>query len=117
MRMGTCPVVAPTGGLKDTVEDGLNGIWTDAEMTVEAEVEEESVESISRALRRCAKLFVEEPSKVEDMKVAAMAAAAEFTWSNAALQYEAPGAMLHSSTRQFFRSSEPLTSWPGRRAP
>jgi len=89
MRVGTCPIVAPTGGLKDTVEDGLNGIWTDAEMTVEAEVEEESVASISRALRRASKLFVEEPMKVDKMKRASMAAAAEFTWSNSALQYEA----------------------------
>jgi len=89
MRVGTCPIVAPTGGLKDTVEDGLNGLWTDAEMTVEAEVEETSVESISRVLRRASKLFVEEPKKMDDMKRAAMAAAAEFTWSNAALQYEA----------------------------
>merc|ERR1719446_1116306 len=52
MRMGTLPIVAPTGGLKDTVEDGLNGIWTDSEMTVEAELDDASVESISRALRR-----------------------------------------------------------------
>jgi len=89
MRVGTCPIVAPTGGLKDTVEDGLNGLWTDAEMTVEAEVEETSVESISRVLRRASKLFVEEPKKMDDMKRAAMSAAAEFTWSNAALQYEA----------------------------
>merc|ERR1719293_337160 len=42
MRMGTCAIVAPTGGLKDTVVDGLNGIRTDSEMTVEAEVEDES---------------------------------------------------------------------------
>eukprot|EP00913_Durusdinium_trenchii_P001685 g1559.t3 len=63
MRLGTLPIVAPTGGLKDTVEDGVNGLWTEKEMT--------------------------EPSKVVKMKQAAMAAAAEFTWSNAALQYEA----------------------------
>ncbi|CAE7357265.1 WAXY [Symbiodinium pilosum] len=89
MRLGTLPIVAPTGGLKDTVEDGLNGLWTDSEMTVEAVVDEESVASIGKALRRAAKLFQSEPSKVVEMKKAAMAAAAEFTWSNAALQYEA----------------------------
>jgi granule-bound starch synthase len=89
MRVGTCPIVAPTGGLKDTVEDGLNGIWTDSEMTVEAEIDEESVESLARALRQASKMFIEEPSKIIEMKKAAMAAAAEFTWSNAALQYEA----------------------------
>jgi granule-bound starch synthase len=89
MRVGTCPIVAPTGGLKDTVEDGLNGIWTDSEMTVEAEVDEESVASIASALRRASKLFIDEPAKMVEMKKAAMAAAAEFTWTNAALQYEA----------------------------
>jgi granule-bound starch synthase len=89
MRMGTCPIIAPTGGLKDTVVDGLNGIWTDAEMTVESEMCAKSVSSISKALKRAAKIFKEEPAKMVDMKKAAMAAAAEFTWSNAALQYEA----------------------------
>jgi granule-bound starch synthase len=89
MRVGTCAIVAPTGGLKDTVEDDINGIWTDAEMTVEAEVCQESVESISRSLNRATKIFTEQPEKMVKMKKAAMAAAAEFTWSNAALQYEA----------------------------
>ncbi|CAJ1396718.1 unnamed protein product [Effrenium voratum] len=89
MRLGTCPIVAPTGGLKDTVEDGLNGIWTDSEMTVEAIVDEESVASLARALKRAVKLFKDSPQKVVEMKKAAMAAAAEFTWTNAALQYEA----------------------------
>jgi len=89
MRLGTLPIVAPTGGLKDTVEDGVNGLWTEKEMTVEAVIEEESVSAISSALKRAAKLFTEEPAKVVKMKQAAMAAAAEFTWSNAALQYEA----------------------------
>ncbi|CAJ1335543.1 unnamed protein product, partial [Effrenium voratum] len=88
MRLGTCPIVAPTGGLKDTVEDGLNGIWTDSEMTVEAIVDEESVASLARALKRAVKLFKDSPQKVVEMKKAAMAAAAEFTWTNAALQYE-----------------------------
>jgi len=89
MRMGTLPIVAPTGGLKDTVEDGVNGLWTDSEMTVEAEIDEQSVASIAKALRRAAKLHVEEPAKCVEMKQAAMVAAKEFTWSNSALQYEA----------------------------
>ncbi|CAK9057407.1 Soluble starch synthase 1 [Durusdinium trenchii] len=66
MRLGTLPIVAPTGGLKDTVEDGVNGLWTDKEMTIEAIADQ-----------------------VVDMKKAAMAASQEFTWTNAALQYEA----------------------------
>mmetsp|Transcript_65872 Transcript_65872/g.104488 ORF Transcript_65872/g.104488 Transcript_65872/m.104488 type:complete len:938 (+) Transcript_65872:38-2851(+) len=88
MRLGTLPIVAPTGGLKDTVEDGVNGLWTEKEMTVEAIVDQDSVESISKSLRRASQLFQSEPQKVVKMKQAAMAAAAEYTWSNAALQYE-----------------------------
>merc|ERR1719277_1634018 len=71
MRLGTLPIVAPTGGLKDTVEDGVNGLWTDAEMTVEAEVDKASVDSIAKALRRAAKLHLE-PAKVSEMRKAAM---------------------------------------------
>mmetsp|Transcript_29283 Transcript_29283/g.88618 ORF Transcript_29283/g.88618 Transcript_29283/m.88618 type:complete len:381 (-) Transcript_29283:136-1278(-) len=89
MRMGTLPIVAPTGGLKDTVEDGVNGLWTDAEMTLDTEVDAESTASIAKALRRASKLHSGEPQKEDQMKRAAMAAAAEYTWSNAALQYEA----------------------------
>jgi len=89
MRMGTLPIVAPTGGLKDTVEDGVNGLWTDSAMTVEAELDDASVASIAKSLRRAAELHRSSPAKCSEMRKAAMAAAAEFTWSNAALQYEA----------------------------
>ena len=49
----------------------------------------ESVASISRSLKRASKIFQERPDKMVEIKKAAMAAAAEFTWSNAALQFEA----------------------------
>jgi len=87
MRMGTLPIVAATGGLKDTVQDEVNGIWLDSEMTVEAEIDEESVASIVKGLKRACKIHLE-PKKEGEMQLAAIAAAAEFTWSNAALQYE-----------------------------
>merc|ERR1719450_1371489 len=89
MRVGTLPIVAPTGGLKDTVADSVNGLWTDAEMTLEVELDEESSTSIARSLRRAAELHASAPAQEQQMMRAAMAAAAEFTWSNAALQYEA----------------------------
>eukprot|EP00930_Biecheleria_cincta_P013573 TRINITY_DN1202_c2_g2_i1.p1 TRINITY_DN1202_c2_g2~~TRINITY_DN1202_c2_g2_i1.p1 ORF type:complete len:565 (+),score=96.75 TRINITY_DN1202_c2_g2_i1:199-1695(+) len=89
MCVGTCPIVAPTGGLKDTVEDGVNGIWTDAQMTMETKICAKSVSSISTALKRATQLFKEKPTKMAEMRKAAMATAAEFTWSNAAMQYEA----------------------------
>jgi granule-bound starch synthase len=89
MRLGTLPIVAPTGGLKDTVEDGVNGLWTDAERTVEAELDDASSEAISKALRRACAIHKDTPEKELEMMKAAMAASAEFTWSNSALQYEA----------------------------
>merc|ERR1719305_1139261 len=52
MRMGTLPIVAPTGGFKDTVKDGVTGFWSDKEMTVEAMPDDQSVSSITRVLRR-----------------------------------------------------------------
>jgi granule-bound starch synthase len=89
MRFGTVPIVAPTGGLRDTVEDGITGFWTDRVMTDECEICEESVESIVKVLKRVVAFHSGKPEKVTAMRMAAMASSAEFTWSNAALQYEA----------------------------
>jgi len=89
MRLGTVPIVAPTGGLRDTVEDGITGFWTDRVMSDECDVCEESVASITKVLRRVVETYTASPEKVSAMRKAAMAAAAEFTWTNAALQYEA----------------------------
>merc|ERR1719401_2138222 len=83
------PIVAPTGGLKDTVADGVNGLWTDKEMTMETGMDAQSVASIAKALRRASALHTGSPGQEAQMMRAAMAAAAEYTWSNAALQYEA----------------------------
>ena len=41
MRSGTRFIVAPTGGLKNIVEDDFTDLWTDGKMTVEALVEQE----------------------------------------------------------------------------
>jgi len=88
MRLGTVPIVAPTGGLRDTVEDGVTGFWTDQVMADECEECPQSIESIKKVLRRVVADHAS-PEKVSAMRKAAMAAAAEFTWTNAALQYEA----------------------------
>merc|ERR1712196_613850 len=76
-------------GLRDTVEDGITGFWTDRVMTDECEVCEESVESIVKVLKRVVAFHSGSPEKVTAMRMAAMASAAEFTYTNAALQYEA----------------------------
>jgi granule-bound starch synthase len=85
MRMGTLPIIAPTGGLKDTVEDDVTGFWCDSEMTCEAELDAQSTESLVRALKRAAKT---PPQKMSEMRKAAMVAASEFSWTNSAMQYE-----------------------------
>merc|ERR1719420_2457406 len=89
MRFGTLPIVCPTGGLRDTVEDDVTGFWTDSEMTMEADLDEQSISSIARVLRRAVKEHIGSPEKIKKMRKAAMTAASEFTWTNSALQYEA----------------------------
>eukprot|EP00746_Dinoflagellata_sp_MGD_P159491 gnl/MRDRNA2_/MRDRNA2_86714_c0_seq12.p1 gnl/MRDRNA2_/MRDRNA2_86714_c0~~gnl/MRDRNA2_/MRDRNA2_86714_c0_seq12.p1 ORF type:complete len:761 (-),score=203.43 gnl/MRDRNA2_/MRDRNA2_86714_c0_seq12:61-2250(-) len=89
MRLGTVPVVTPTGGLKDSVEDGITGFLTDIPMSEENEIDKASVASISKVLRKVVETYIGSPAKVSQMRKDAMAAAAQFTWTNAALQYEA----------------------------
>jgi len=89
MRLGTVPIVAPTGGLKDTTEDGVTGFWTDQVMADKTEVDKASVASIAKVLKKVCDVYTSSPQKVSQMRKDAMAAAAQFTWSNTALQYEA----------------------------
>merc|ERR1719171_209610 len=94
MRFGTLPIVAPTGGLRDSVEDDVTGFWSDSEMTSEASLDEQSISSIARVLRKAAEAYTGSPEKIKKMRKAAMTAASEFTWTNSALQYEAVFAEL-----------------------
>merc|ERR1719321_6934 len=71
MRLGTVPIVAPTGGLRDSVEDGVTGFWTDKEMTDEVEICQQSVESIVKCLRRVVQTHTSSPQKVSSMRKAA----------------------------------------------
>jgi len=88
MRMGTLPIITPTGGLKDTVEDDVTGFWADSEMSMEVDLDEQSISSLARVLRRAATAHTAEPKKITEMRKAAMTAASEFSWTNSALQYE-----------------------------
>jgi granule-bound starch synthase len=88
MRFGTLPVVAQTGGLIDTVQDMVTGIHMGGSVSVEKELDPSSVELMAQALEKCVKVYGDK-EHTSKMRKAAMAAGVEFTWSNAALQYEA----------------------------
>merc|ERR1712176_1489361 len=88
MRFGTLPVVAQTGGLVDTVQDMVTGVHLGGAVSVEKDIDPTSVELMAQALETFAKLYTD-GEKLSTMRKAAMAAATEYTWANAALQYEA----------------------------
>ena len=75
MRYGTLPVVNPTGGLKDTVVDGKNGLWLD----------ELSEEGICEGLRKAAVLHAN-PRKMKEMRINAMKV--DSSWEGRAIEYE-----------------------------
>lgn len=87
MRFGTLPVVAQTGGLIDTVQDMVTGVHLGGAVSVEKELDPKSVELVARALETCVNVY-SDSDRVSNMRKAAMAASSEYTWSNAALQYE-----------------------------
>merc|ERR1719359_1524031 len=68
MRFGTVPIVTPTGGLKDTVEDGVTGFLTDMPMKSDCKIDEASVASIVRVLRRVVAFHTSSPEKVTEMR-------------------------------------------------
>mmetsp|Transcript_39976 Transcript_39976/g.94155 ORF Transcript_39976/g.94155 Transcript_39976/m.94155 type:complete len:751 (+) Transcript_39976:131-2383(+) len=88
MRFGTLPVVSQTGGLVDTVDDMVTGVHLGGAVSDESILDPASVELMAQGLEKCAAL-TKMPSQVSKMRKAAMAAGAEYTWSNSALQYEA----------------------------
>mmetsp|Transcript_16245 Transcript_16245/g.48831 ORF Transcript_16245/g.48831 Transcript_16245/m.48831 type:complete len:117 (+) Transcript_16245:3-353(+) len=88
MRFGTLPVVAQTGGLVDTVQDMVTGIHMEGSVSVEKELDQKSVDLMSRVLEKCVKVY-NDKAHTSMMRKAAMAAGMEFTWTNSALQYEA----------------------------
>jgi len=86
MRFGTLPIVAPTGGLSDTVIDMQTGIVMPREVEQDTVVTEGDVSMLLDAISKACKLFVDE-SQYRRMQKAAIGAAKEFSWSSSAKEY------------------------------
>lgn len=76
MRYGTLPLVRKTGGLADTVKEGINGFV----------FENYSASELSRTLRLVLKLFHNNPDKIAKMRLSAMRE--DFSWTKSARQYQ-----------------------------
>lgn len=76
MRYATLPLVRKTGGLADTVSDGVNGFV----------FERYSPTEFARTLRLALKLFKENPEKIAKMRENAMQE--DFSWSKSAREYK-----------------------------
>ena len=83
--MDTLPIFALTGDLKDKVEDGVGGPRPDAEMRVEADLDDASSKYISKSPQRTAEIHTSTSEKEVEMMKAAMAVVSGSTWSDAGL--------------------------------
>lgn len=86
MRFGTLPIVAPTGGLSDTVADMKTGFVMEHEIDQDGLVEAD-VSMLAKSIQRAANVF-SDSATFRSMQVAAMDVAKTYSWSNSAKQYE-----------------------------
>jgi len=86
MRFGTLPIVAPTGGLADTVTDMKTGLVMEHEVDADG-IETTDVTMMVDNFERAIKVF--NGPTYRSMQSEAMAAAKEYTWANSVKQYEA----------------------------
>jgi granule-bound starch synthase len=85
MRFGTLPIVSPTGGLSDTVEDMKTGLVMEREIDPD-EIVESDVQMIAKNLQRACDLY-KKPEAMKVVQAAAMKAADTYSWTNSAKQY------------------------------
>merc|ERR1711990_689329 len=84
MRFGTLPIVAPTGGLTDTVQDGRPGLVMEHECNSEALTDDDVSMMVNNLNRACA--LAADPMRYRGMQVQAMEASESFTWAAAVKQ-------------------------------
>jgi granule-bound starch synthase len=85
MRFGTLPIVAPTGGLADTVADMKTGFVMETELDMD-EILTKDVNMIVSNIKRAISLY-QDKATLRTMQVAAMQTAKGYTWAKAAAQY------------------------------
>jgi granule-bound starch synthase len=87
MRFGVLPIVSPTGGLGDTVQDMKTGLVMEREVDQDG-LEEADVEMLLKNIERAMTLF-RSPAEYRKIQIAAMEAAGEFSWTNSVKHYVA----------------------------
>lgn len=85
MRFGTLPIVAPTGGLADTVADMKTGLVMEHEVDQDG-LEEVDVDMIAKNIQRAISVF-KDSETYTTMQKTAMSVADEYSWANSAKQY------------------------------
>mmetsp|Transcript_1484 Transcript_1484/g.3110 ORF Transcript_1484/g.3110 Transcript_1484/m.3110 type:complete len:114 (-) Transcript_1484:66-407(-) len=80
MRFGTLPIVAPTGGLKETVTHMDTGVTIDGELDPESDVLPKDVGKVVKAIEDAVGVFQNKP-KMDGMRKSAMKTSAGFTWA------------------------------------
>jgi starch synthase len=75
MHYGCLPIARATGGLKDSIQDGINGfLFNDATSL-----------ALAKAINKAINVFQNESGKWEKMQIQAMNS--DFSWNNSALLY------------------------------
>lgn len=85
MRFGTLPIVAPTGGLADTVSDMKTGLVMENEVDMD-EILTRDVDMIVSNIKRAITVYYDKPA-YRAMQIEAMRVAKGYTWSKASAEY------------------------------
>jgi len=87
MRFGTLPIVAPTGGLADTVKDMKTGLVMEHEIDQDTVIPMD-VDMIVKNMERALGLF-KDTATLRRIQVDAMGAAKSYSWASSAKKYVA----------------------------